>query len=215
MFNGKELLHILIATIILVFVISFKSILASEKNYILLGILFIFIAFIILINTLAKKATAHYFKATLETSIWNWERFGFARQKKFKKPLPMGILLPAIVTVLTKGNFLLFTVLESKIEGTSARVAKSQGRFRFTEMTDAHQALIIASGVIANLLLAIFAYLIDLGSLATLSIYYASYSIIPFGNLDGAKIFFGERNLWFILTIITLVFLSFAIFIPQ
>jgi hypothetical protein len=215
MINEKELLHILLATITLVFVVAFKDILASGVNYITLGILFLFIALIILVNVLAKKATAHYYAATLEIKTWNWQRFGFARQRKLKKPLPMGIIAPILTTLITQGNFLFLATLESKIEGTSARATKAQGRFRFTEMTDTNQSLIIASGVVANLALAILAYLIDLGQLATLSIYYATYAMIPFGNLDGTKIFFGERNLWFTLAIITAIFLSFALLIPR
>ena len=127
----------------------------------------------------------------------------------------MGIIAPIITTLITQGNFFLFTTLESKIEGTSARGAKAHGRFRFTEMTDTNQSIIIASGVVANLALAILAYLIDLGQLATLSIYYATFSMIPFGSLDGTKIFFGERNLWFALAIVTAIFLSFALLIPR
>ena len=215
MINEKELLHILLATITLVFVVSFKDILASGANYTTLGILSIFIALIILTNVLAKKATAHYHAATLEIKTWNWQRFGFARQRKFKKPLPMGIIAPIITTLITQGNFFLFTTLESKIEGTSARGAKAHGRFRFTEMTDTNQSIIIASGVVGSLALAVLAYLIDLGQLATLSIYYATFSMIPFGSLDGTKIFFGERNLWFALAIVTAIFLSFALLIPR
>ena len=215
MLNEKELGHILLATIVLVFVVAFKEILAEGVNYTTLGTLAIFLSFIILVNVLTKKLTAHHYGSTLEVSIWNWQRFGFARQRKFKNPLPMGIIAPIIMTILTYGNFFLFAILESKIEGTSARATKSHGRFRFTELTDSHQALIIASGVVANLALAILAYLIDLGQLATFSIYYATYSMIPFGNLDGTKIFFGGRNLWFALAIITAIFLSFALLIPR
>ena len=215
MLNEKELGYVLISIIVLVFAVVFKDILSSNLNYLNLILLTMFIALIILVNLLAKKLTAHYYQAELQTRTWHWQRFGFAREKRFKKPVPIGIIGPIVVTLLSQGNFLLMSVLESNIEGTSARAAKSHGRFRFTEMTDVHIGLIIASGVVANLVLAIIAYFLDLGQLATLSIYYAAYSVIPFGNLDGTKIFFGNKNLWATLTLITAIFLSYALFIPR
>ncbi len=215
MLNERELLHIILVTIVLVFAITFKQIINLGVDYIYLATIFVFIMFIILINLLAKKYVAYKYEANLETQIWNWQRFGFKRHHYFKNPIPVGIIAPTIITVLTLGNFLFLASLESKIEGTSARASKSHGRFRFTEMTDSHISFISGAGVIANLILAIIAYLINLGQLAELSIYYAFYSIIPFGNLDGMKILMGNKNYWFALVIITLLFLSYALFLPK
>jgi hypothetical protein len=215
MMNERELGHVLIATIILVFVISFKEILAFGVNYTNLGIIFMFVLLVLLVNILSKKAMAYQYEATLETKIWQGKRFGFKRERELKNLVPVGIFAPVLITLVTLGNFFLFTVLESSVEGTSARASKRHGRFRFTEMTDSNISMIMSMGVIANLILAVIAYLINLGTLAEISIYYAFYSLIPFGNLDGTKIFFGTRNFWFALMIIALIFVSFALFIPR
>ena len=215
MLNERELLHIILVTVVLVFAVTFKEFIISGVDYLYLGTIFVFILFIILINLLAKKYVAYKYEANLETQIWNWQRFGFKRHRYFKNPIPAGIIIPAIITVLTMGKFLFLASLESKIEGTSARASKSHGRFRFTEMTDSHIGFISGAGIIANLILAVIAYLIDLGQLAELSIYYAVYSLIPFGNLDGMKILMGNKNYWFALVILTLIFLSYVLFLPK
>ena len=215
MFTTKEITHIFLVGIILVFVVAFKETISSGIDILFVGTMFAFILLTILLNVIAKKSMAQKYESTLETSIWNWERFGFKRERRLNKPIPAGIIFPFLLTILSYGNFFLFTVLESNITGTSARGAKSHGRFRFTEMTDTTMSFIIGAGVLANLALAIIAYLVDLSVLARFSIYYASWSLIPFGNLDGTKIFFGNRNYWFLLVVITGIFLLYALAIPS
>ena len=214
MFTEKELGHLLLAVIILTFIVSFKKILGNQIDYLFFLISFIFLALITLINVIAKKAAANYFESNLEIKIWEWQRFGFRREQQFKKPIPMGIIAPFIISFLTLGSFFLFTPLESNVEGTTARASKRHGKYRFTELTDMHMGIIISSGVIANLILAIIAYLINLGELAKWNIYFAAFSLIPFGNLDGMKIFMGKKEIWFTLAIITMIFLSYALFLP-
>ncbi len=83
-------------------------------------------------------------------------------------------------------------------------------------MTEFHIALIAASGIIINLILAIMGYIFAswnpiLETFSKLSIYYAFWSIIPIGKLDGTKIFFGSRILWFSLLILTTLFLGISL----
>jgi hypothetical protein len=69
-------------------------------------------------------------------------------------------------------------------------------------------------GIITNLVLAIIGYSFGYELFAKLSIYYATWSIIPFSSLDGTKIFFSSRVLWTILFAIILMFLALGFSIP-
>ena len=216
MLKTNELIHIIFAIIVITFAVSLSKIINGAINLETSAIYLLFISLIVLVNILAKKLSSEYYEAVLETKILSFERFGFRREQYFKKPFPIGIVLPFLFAVLSYGKFLWFAVLESDIEGTSARAAKRHGIYRFTEMTDNDRAIIISSGIVANLVLAIVAYLIGTTELAKWSIYYAAFSLIPgpFGGLDGLKIFFGNKVLWFALVVITGIFLGYALFLP-
>ncbi len=217
MMNLKELAHITIAIIILIFVVNFRSVIqalpAGKIFYLPIAYSFIAITLVVFTNILAKKIIAYYYETTTEQKIWQFQRFGYKPNRKFKKPIPGGIIFPFILTLISAGIIWLMTVLEFDTQGTSARASKRHGIYRFTEMTEFHIALIAASGVIANLILAIIAYLINFPIMARISIYYAAFSLIPFSNLDGAKIFFGSRKLSATLAAITAIALAYAFFL--
>jgi hypothetical protein len=78
-------------------------------------------------------------------------------------------------------------------------------------MTDWHNALIGAAGIVAVLILSIISYLIPWSdSLWRLSAYYAFWNMIPLSNLDGTQIFFGSRVLWSTLAIVVAIFTVYA-----
>lgn len=199
----KEIIIILFASIILGFTISFPN----TANVISSIIYFLIL---ITINILAKKAMSYYFEANTKIKFWSWERFWFTKKSHFKKPIPM-LWLPLILTIFTKGYFYWLGILGFDIEPKTERISRRHGLYRFTQMTDWHIGLIAASGVIANLLLGIIAYLIGFEPLAKFSIYYAAWSVIPISDLDGTKILFSSRILWFTITTITAIFLLFAL----
>ncbi|MEM3074323.1 MAG: hypothetical protein QW727_00040 [Candidatus Pacearchaeota archaeon] len=215
MLNKNEILSIIVVVIVLVFVVNLKMSINGKINYGFIFISSMFILLIILTNIITKKFAAEYFESKLDVKIWDLKRYGFRREKYFKKPLPAGIIVPFLTSIISAGNFLWFACFESNIESTSARASKRHEIYKFTEMTDLHMSLIISSGVIANLILAIIAYLINIPELAKWNIYFAAYSLIPLGNLDGTKIFFGKIQIWFALVIITGIFLLYALFLPM
>ena len=214
MIKKEEIYHIIFAIIVLTFAVLYNPIINKNFEYGLLFLSLIFIAIIIIGNVLAKKISAYYFESEVSVKSWMWERYGFKRHNYFKMPIPLGIILSFIIAIISKGLFIWTAVLESDTEGTSARASKRHGIYRFTELTEGNLGMILASGVVFNLLLSIIAYLVDLSLLGRWSIYYAAYSLLPFGALDGTKIFFGNRVLWFTLVVITLIFLSYALFMP-
>lgn len=202
----KELSQVIIIIIILTFCATYYMIF-SEINYDLIGLTFLSIGIIIFTNILAKKATAYYYETTMSTKIWEFQRYGIKPDRKFKTPLPFGIILPFILAIVTAGNFLWMAVLQFDIYSTPARASKRHGIYRFTEATEFHMGLVALSGVIANLILAIIAYTAGFTLLSKLSIYYAFFSIIPFSSLDGTKILFGKKEIWVVISVICLIFL--------
>ena len=82
-------------------------------------------------------------------------------------------------------------------------------------MTEEHNGKIAATGIIANLFLALIFYFIggNFGVLfAKLNIWFAFFNMIPISDLDGNKIFFGNLVLWSFLAIITLIAVGYTFF---
>ena len=210
MFKSKEIGHILLAIIILSFVINFKLVLNEKINYSLIIINFLSIMFIIFTSIIAKKLAAQYYESKAEFKIWELQRFGVRRNQKLKKPIPAGIIIPFLASILTLGNFPWLAALEFDITVSPARTSKRHGIYRFSEMTDFHLAIIASAGVIATLILAIIGYLANIPELARTSIYYTAFSLLPISSLNGTKIFFGSRVLWYTLVTICVVFLAYS-----
>jgi len=209
----KEYISIILAMIIFSFAVAFKAILT--KQGIPTIVLFSLAAIVaITISIFSKKLAAYYFEIKIEHKIWQWERYGLRKNQHLEKQLSMGILAPFVIALVSFGNFIIGTLLEFEAESLTSRVSKRHDIFKFTELTEIHLGLIAAAGVFANLLFAVIAYILGIQEFAKISIYFAFWSIVPFSNLDGAKIFFGNRTLWAITSTITIIFLLYAIFLP-
>ena len=81
-------------------------------------------------------------------------------------------------------------------------------------MTEGHLALISAAGIFSMFLLSILAYIINFPELAKLSIFFATFNLLPLGKLDGTKIFLGSRPLYFLIILLDIIALSYAFFLP-
>ena len=206
--NSRELVHILLAVIVMAFAVSFINI--SQPGFstdFLLAALFFIVIFIFSIG--AKKLAAYYLQSDTETKIWQFQRYGLYERSYFKKPIPIGFLLPFILSILTLGRFPWLATTQTEIQASKSRVAKRHGIYRFSEMTDSDMAWITGAGIFVPLVLAVIAYLINLPNLSKYAILFASFNMIPLGNLDGSKIFFGSRVLWTILAVLCLIGLGY------
>jgi len=203
--TSKEILTIIFAAIILALAVSFPEI----SQGIILSTAVISFLIIITLNVLAKKIMAYYFEAKVKTKFWTWYRFWFTKRGHFKKPIPM-LWLPLLISFISQGLFYWFGILEFDVEAKTERVSKRHGLYRFSEMTDWHIALIATAGIFVNLILAVIGYITGFETFATLNIYFAAWSIIPLSNLDGTKILFGSKILWFTLLIIISIFLGYS-----
>lgn len=194
----SELGLILIVAIVLGIAFAFPS-----KGYLAFLTTAASFLIIILINTFAKIFFAHNLETNVNTKIWSWYRTGFKKGAHFAKPLPM-IWLPILTSLLTKGLFVWLPVLEFDVSPKPERITRRHGLYRYTEVTEWHIALIAVFGIIANIVVGVVGYFAGFESFAKLSILYAAWSLLPISSLDGTKIFFGSRNLWYTITIITL-----------
>lgn len=210
---GTEALLILFASVILTATFAIYSSFTNQKLFLIL----LFFVLIILVNIITKKIMAYYFESKIKVKMWEVYQYWFTTKAHFNRPLPM-IWLPPILAFLAKGMVRWIPVLEFDITPRVERVTRRHGLYRFSEMTEWHVAIISAIGIIANLIFAIIVYLFTiwvpgLEMLAKLNIYYACWSLLPISSLDGSKILFGSKILWFALGIVALIFLGFT-FVP-
>ncbi|MBU3912680.1 MAG: hypothetical protein KKE50_01160, partial [Nanoarchaeota archaeon] len=121
----------------------------------------------------------------------------------------IGLLFPFFLIILTLGRVPWLATTQTEIIASKAKIAKKHGIYRYSEMTDSDLAWITSAGIFACFILAILAYLLNLPDLSRYAILFACFNMIPLGQIDGTKIFFGNLLLWFILAIISLLGLGY------
>jgi hypothetical protein len=197
---SKETITIIIAVLILTVSYLYPGMADLER------FLFIFGGFLLIVsaNILTKRIVAYNLEANIKTRFWSLERFGFQERKHFKTPLYM-LWLPPILSLISRGNLMWLPILEFEVTPRVERIAKRHELYRFAEMTEWHIGLIAFGGVLSTLALSIILNLFGLTELAKLSLYYSIWLLIPISSLDGTKLLFGNRKLWLIAGILTLL----------
>lgn len=204
--KSQELAHIIAAVFILAIVSGFSFAFKSDLQNLLLA--FIFSIIIIALSILAKKLTAYLLDADVEHEIWHMKNFGFSKDLQLKKPIPTGIIFPLIITAFSLGSAKFLPLLTYETRALKHRAAKRFGFYSFKEMTDWHNAVIGASGIIVVLILSLITYFSPFPALeyfSKISVYYAFWNLLPISKLDGAQIFFGSRILWTVLFSIAVI----------
>lgn len=206
MFSKKEITTLLLITIVLALSISFL------KVQVLLPVFFA-VFLVLVLNTAAKKVAAFYLDSEIEIKPWQIERYGFKKHEYFKKPVPIGIFLPILVSLFSLGRLLWMASVVFDVKPTVYRTAKRHGLYSFSEMTEYHIGLIAAAGVFINLIAAVLGYFLGFPTFARLNVYFAFFNMIPLSDLDGNKIFFGNIVLWSLLATLALIGLGYAFFL--
>jgi hypothetical protein len=203
--NIKETITIILASLILAITVSFS-------NHDIIYKAFLSFLIIITVNLIAKKIVGYNFETEVKTKLWTMQQYGLRKDFHFKSPIPM-IWLPVVLAIITKGFFWWLGVLEFDVKAKPERATKRHGLYRFTELTEWHIGLIAVWGLIANLTVAVAAYILGFELFTKLSAYYIFWSVLPIGRLDGSKIFFSRKALWFPVFIIALVILAWGLII--
>ena len=202
-FDKKEIAWIVITIIIFTFIILFPLV---ELNPLLL----IIPAIIILTTTITKKFAAEHYNLKIKYNIWQFQRYWFTTKSYFKKPIPMGLIMPFFLAFFSIGLIKAFTFLQFDYENLPRRrMLKKSGRIRRIEINETDPAFTAAWGFYSLLVLTaisiILTMLTDLlvfADLAKYSLYYGAWNLIPISNLDGTKLFFGNLFNWIVLAII-------------
>lgn len=207
----SEFLHIVAAIIILTIVGSFQFVV--KGNWTSVPLILFYSALIIAVAVFSKKLIAYMLDSGVEHEIWSVYRFGFKQDQHFDKAIPAGIIIPLIISVISLGMIKVGNILTYETRALKYRASKRFGHYSFVEMTDWHNGVIGAAGILALLALAIIAYFVPTNAeyLAKLSVFYAFWNLIPISKSDGSQIFFGSRILWTILAVITVIFTLYAI----
>ena len=206
MLNIKEIGIIVLITIILGFIVGFNRGITLES----FALACLFILIVIGINISAKKITAYFYESEIEIKIWQMQRYGFKPHQHLNKSVPVGIFVPIIFGLASLGYLKSLDSLVFEVKPKVYRAVKRHGLYSYSEMTEFHLGLIAAAGVFTNLVAAIIFYFVGLPDLSRLNIYYAFFSMIPFDELDGTKIFFGSIILWSFLAALTLIAVGYA-----
>ena len=207
MLNKKEILVILIITLILSISISlvdgFKVF-----HYTLLAVFIV-----LMLNIAAKKIASFYLDSEIEIKLWELKKHRF-KQNSSKNSFPAGAIFPVVSKILffPLRNFVWMASLIFDVKPKNYRAAKRHGLYSFSEMTEEHIGLIAASGIAVNLVSAVLGYVLGFTNFAQISMYYAFFNMLPFSDLDGNKIFFGNLVLWSFLASLALIGIFFAIF---
>jgi len=213
MINKKEAFNIFLVIIIMTLSISLSLSIAEEAKNILYT--FLAVSIVILANIFTKKIIAYKLDSEIEMKIWEIGNYGFTKEKEDKKPFPLGAVLP-LVSKIILFPFKSFVWMASFVFDVKPRIyrgAKRYGLYTFSEMTEYHLALIAASGIFINIVLAVAGYFLGFPLFARLNVYFAFFNILPISELDGNKLLFGSKILWSFLAALVLIGMLFAIFI--
>jgi len=212
MFKKKEIFLISLTIIIFAFLINISSSLIEDWQTFLFSI--VSFSIVIFGNILAKKIMAFNLDSEIEMQLWETGKFPLV-SKKGPKPFPMGAVLPIITKIIffPFNTFFWMSSLVFDVRPRIFRGARRHGLYTFSDITEYHIGLIAASGIAINLIFSIIGYFLGFPLFSRLNIYYAFFSIIPLSELDGNKIFFGNKLLWSFLAALILIGMLFAILI--
>lgn len=200
------------AAILLLFVVAGATF-AMEGNAFSLLQVFVFSFIVIGVPIVIKNLVAFALDASVEHRLWNVYYFGFGKKQHFEEEQPFGLYVPLVCSVVTLGFFKVMTFLTYETKALKYRAAKRFGAYSYTEMSEWHNGLIGAAGVVSLWIIAIVGYLPGWEFLAKMASFYAFWSMVPISDLDGSQIFFGSRVLWIVLAIVTLVFAFYGLMI--
>lgn len=164
------------------------------------------VTLVVLVHYFGHKWSARRYGTDVVHKIWSVKRYGLATKAHFRVGIPLGSIFAVIISFLSNGKFFFTAVEAFDIKGEEySRI----GRWRL-KVLEREVARIAFMGPLFNI---IFAFLLQsfnksgmFDQLILISCLYALYHMIPWSQLDGAKIFFGSLYLY----IFGLAFLLFS-----
>jgi len=132
------------------------------------------------------------------------QRYGFVADYEAS---PIGLLLAVGLSVLTNGGFVFAAPGAVMIRGKRIPYGQEQDYYRNTRQNEKEFAYISVSGAVVNLILVVLFILVSLiitdqfrinvlARAAFINVFLAGFNMIPFGPLDGAKVWRYNPVLW-------------------
>ncbi|HIH25502.1 hypothetical protein J4476_00145 [Candidatus Woesearchaeota archaeon] len=204
MFTKKEGIHLAISILILTFIFGFddgrETFIAKYWLLNLLGV-FLIVTLSILFREAMIKYKASKHEAKSEYTIWNVKKFWF-KGAESKKGMPFGILLALIVVIVSKGKLFFTAIGEHKL---NENIEHRTGRRRI-HLQDYERAMICLYSIWSGVILAIIGAATGIKMLITINFFLIIFNYLPIGDLDGAKIFFGNLFLYVFNLIFLIIF---------
>ncbi|SNQ59833.1 M50 family metallopeptidase [Candidatus Methanoperedens nitratireducens] len=138
------------------------------------------------------------------------QRYGYAADYEAS---PMGLMMALGLSLATNGGFVFAAPGAVMIRGKRVYYNPLEDRYRDSHQATKELAYISASGAVVNLVLAIlfliatffvaprsFASMVLIRS-AFINVFLGVFNMIPFGPLDGAKVWQYNRSLWLMVMI--------------
>ncbi|NJD51609.1 MAG: site-2 protease family protein [Candidatus Methanoperedens sp.] len=140
------------------------------------------------------------------------QRYGYVADYEAS---PMGLLMAIGLSVFTGGNFVFAAPGAVMIRGKKVFYSPYEP-YTNMEQTEKELAYISVSGAVVNLVLATIFYISSnfvsapivysvLQTAAFINVFLAGFNMIPFGPLDGAKVWRYNRMLWGIMMFVTII----------
>jgi hypothetical protein len=211
MASKREVFSIIIGIVIFTLLLMFVNNRLETNN---LFRALIISASIILISIFSKKIAAYKLDMLCETKILEFKRYWISTNSEFKKAIPLGILWPILWSFLTAGMVKFLTFFQFDLTALPSKIAKKYGVRRYSSIMEWDYSLVIFFSTLSLLIFAILCkYLLPISLLSFIplkeishySIYYLLFNMIPFGKLDGMRMYLGSRPLYITTLIIIIV----------
>ena len=150
----KGVIAVLLSIVVMAVLLSFNKselIISNIPEYMLYSASIIGVS-IIFKNIVVKKR-----ELKMDLSLLKWRQWWFWTFAYFKKPLPVGLIIPLLFAYVSSGYIKIFMFLEMNLEPTTARVTKKYGIRRLSGLMDWDYAITAFYGLLGTLLLTLVA----------------------------------------------------------
>lgn len=194
----EDLINLFLASVIAAFCIALFKI-ENYFYYLLPCIIFFFLTYFI------KKIASEKLDYNIKSKFLSIRRLGFSDQSKLPFSFPIGIFFALFFSLISYGAIQVLTLLGYEYEEKIGRIRKKY-RFREQDLT----SISIVSLITGYILVLIF-YILNLKEFAIASSWLLISNSLPFGSLDGSRIFHANWMIWvfyFSLFLISLILIN-------